>query len=864
MTQVDPVTDERPIGDLMALAERHRDGASAGEPPTAERAALRARMATVRTAVEAVHIAQAHRAAGGLEDVAVGDDPATAVREILAALGERFAMHADRLGSFGESEVSDPRRVVRCASRPLSEPVLTRTRTILHCLDHVRPRRVMEVADGYGDLARLWLGNGIHRAGQCVIVDVPERLFFAEVFARLHAPAGDIVYVDDGTDAESLTRRRGAPRIVLCPAHRLDRILPLPVDLCHIGRGVDTDDGDMVAALETLMGEQGPRWLHVHETIARPLDDPSGGVVAITAGLGPNRRIVDRVRTGPAGAEVLVTRDRAPAVRRRAEADRLWREHGDALPFGEGFPHLLDAVRRFPDGPRVRILIERCLAADRLPRDLLHLLILAPDCGGAALLPPETLLRTGIALSARARARPEAVFPASLRNALDSLRPAAGLGVARDPGGAVTARAGGTTLPMRTGQLGAVEVWGAAGGAARLVGWAVDPSARIAAVRVLVFCDGRPVDSIVPTVDRTDFGGPAIRCGFKREFGVPVDWRPDDTIVVVAEFADGSLVHLPLPERRPRDGSANAVEGLRAALAAAERERDELRATYESSPAIPALRRVLDGQAPAAGGRHLLVACMMKSGSTFLSKLLARCLGFAHISLDRGGDRREQELDPVTLARWQGADYVAQNHLRHSVPTERLLTDFGVTPIVLVRNIFDVVVSMRDHMRGESPRFPMAYADEVIAARDDAAVEDFLVRLAVPWFFNFYVGWWRSGTRLIVTYEELVADTPGTVQRILDVVGLTREDADLRAAIAAMSGEDTRRNQARTGRGAGLAPDLRALILAMAQHYPDVDFRPIGITPPPAGRARRRRGGAAAAAAAVAVTPCADNRADCT
>jgi hypothetical protein len=93
---------------------------------------------------------------------------------------------------------------------------------------------------------------------------------------------------------------------------------------------------------------------------------------------------------------------------------------------------------------------------------------------------------------------------------------------------------------------------------------------------------------------------------------------------------------------------------------------------------------------------------MPKSGSTLLTDLIGQLPGFHQAALIPIAGRREQELDEVCLQKADGLDYIAQVHVRHSDWTEDMCADYGLTPIVLVRNLFDVVVSLRDHVRNES------------------------------------------------------------------------------------------------------------------------------------------------------------------
>lgn len=122
---------------------------------------------------------------------------------------------------------------------------------------------------------------------------------------------------------------------------------------------------------------------------------------------------------------------------------------------------------------------------------------------------------------------------------------------------------------------------------------------------------------------------------------------------------------------------------------------------------------------------HVLIACMPKSGSTFVTEVVAGFPGFHKLPLVPDYGRREQELDVYSLLAHANKRYVAQHHVRYSQATADLAQKFNLKCVVLVRNIFDVCVSMRDHIRNESHIGPMGYIPEDFAEWDDDRIEFF-------------------------------------------------------------------------------------------------------------------------------------------
>jgi hypothetical protein len=219
---------------------------------------------------------------------------------------------------------------------------------------------------------------------------------------------------------------------------------------------------------------------------------------------------------------------------------------------------------------------------------------------------------------------------------------------------------------------------------------------------------------------------------------------------------------------------------------------------------------------------HVLVACMPKSGSSFLSNVIAELRGFRRAPLVPAYDRREHELDAACLRKADRFDYVAQHHVRYSRWTADLCRDYALAPVVLVRSLFDVTVSLRDAMRHDGPLWPFFFAEPSHLAMTDEQLEEMIVRMALPWYVNFYMGWRSAPDALIIDYEDLALDPVGTVQSALSFCRIRATEADVRSAVERVRlGKGSRFNVGRTGRGAGLRPELVREILRMLDFYPN-------------------------------------------
>lgn len=238
-------------------------------------------------------------------------------------------------------------------------------------------------------------------------------------------------------------------------------------------------------------------------------------------------------------------------------------------------------------------------------------------------------------------------------------------------------------------------------------------------------------------------------------------------------------------------------------------------------------------------GPYVFVACMPRTGSTFLTETLCELTGFKRVELTDAFVENEQELDvPRLLDAWSYGS-VTQQHVRANARTVSLMRDFSIRPVVLVRDVFDAVVSIRHFLLTEGcGKWPTFFTtDERFRALDEATQYEQIVELGLPWYFDFFVSWSgvaRAGTleTLWLTYESAAADWAGAVRRIAEFYGLDGSAAAIEAALAKTTAQASslRLNAGVPGRGrTTLPPALQDRIRSYTRFYPDVDFTPIGL-----------------------------------
>jgi len=234
-------------------------------------------------------------------------------------------------------------------------------------------------------------------------------------------------------------------------------------------------------------------------------------------------------------------------------------------------------------------------------------------------------------------------------------------------------------------------------------------------------------------------------------------------------------------------------------------------------------------------GRHIFIACVPKSASTFLKNLLVNLTGYRDLFTVYAAGQSEHEIYLPTLRDSAHLDTVTQQHCRASDANIHLMQAFGIRPIVLVRNIFDSVMSLLDfYDRGA---FQTSYFRADWPGLDQETKIDLLIENVIPWYFQFVASWDLAEKQKRVelqwlTYEELLADKPASVLKLLEFYGLgaSRSAVDQRIREIESEGRKNRFNKGVAGRGArGLTEQQKEKIRRLTRFYPSTNFGRIGL-----------------------------------
>jgi hypothetical protein len=182
----------------------------------------------------------------------------------------------------------------------------------------------------------------------------------------------------------------------------------------------------------------------------------------------------------------------------------------------------------------------------------------------------------------------------------------------------------------------------------------------------------------------------------------------------------------------------------------------------------------------------LLVACSIKSGSTYVSNTLARYLdaNFADSILDYYG-YREQNLLEHHLTPELGPRFVLHLHVKPYAPLLELIERHRMKVIYLWRNLGDTIVSLDDHIMKEHWKTSAVYIDNDADYRGLSKDErhKFLIQYGLSWYISFHLAWRGVKDRewlVRCRYEDMVKDNVVFFSRIIEALGLECDEERLK------------------------------------------------------------------------------------
>jgi sulfotransferase family protein len=185
---------------------------------------------------------------------------------------------------------------------------------------------------------------------------------------------------------------------------------------------------------------------------------------------------------------------------------------------------------------------------------------------------------------------------------------------------------------------------------------------------------------------------------------------------------------------------------------------------------------------------HVFIACLPKSGSTFLAKTLADATGFDFFQFQTIRGTHDHNIDVGLFLSNLNKDTVTQLHIKPNNLNGELFKKYKVKVVFLHRSIIDSLKSFHNHILNENNEWFMF---SVAKDFNHWAIEkqfNFLIDLVVPWYINFLVSWKAEINKkeikiLDIDFEDFKNDNFTTIKEILFFYNLRLSDDKIESAI---------------------------------------------------------------------------------
>ena len=336
----------------------------------------RAAIISMATPVDVLHFAQSkigfeHR--GNIHHE--GKFTALYERELTVS----FPQFSGQLNGFADIAESAPDTTYIHNGRLISNVLFYLARVVLTCLSHLPsvPQVILEVGGGYGAPARTWMKNPIARPRCYLILDMPESLFFADVFLRKEFGKDSVYYVTSGETLPSETLEKY--QFILCPLPHFTALQKLPVDLVINTGSMQEMSEEWVDFYKEFLDRQQCRWFYTLNYFAQPVNAlwESGNLLSPRLSPGWTARLL---RWNPAFIRMQADRDFLEALYEkcksplsRSEADVVFKHLLQREPTGETLVELMDVLRLYPEPALMLQVLAHAMHMPSAPKEGLWL-----------------------------------------------------------------------------------------------------------------------------------------------------------------------------------------------------------------------------------------------------------------------------------------------------------------------------------------------------------------------------------------------------------------------------------------------------------------------------------------------------------
>lgn len=209
----------------------------------------------------------------GFEMRAMPPQASIMVNAQLEDMRSSYPEYAQALATNGESLLSDishPGPVVIVDGMRYTTSQLSVVEHMFYIAKRLGklPESVLEIGGGYGVPARAWLTSDLGRMRRFAILDLPESLFFSEVFLKAHFGIESVVNL---ADPRALSHA-GKASVILCPVQKMSLLTEFDFDVAINTGSMQEMTDDWIAVYMDLLTQLKADYFYSANYFLQPID----------------------------------------------------------------------------------------------------------------------------------------------------------------------------------------------------------------------------------------------------------------------------------------------------------------------------------------------------------------------------------------------------------------------------------------------------------------------------------------------------------------------------------------------------------------------------------------------------------------
>lgn len=169
----------------------------------------------------------------------------------------------------------------------------------------------------------------------------------------------------------------------------------------------------------------------------------------------------------------------------------------------------------------------------------------------------------------------------------------------------------------------------------------------------------------------------------------------------------------------------------------------------------------------------IFIACMLKSGSTYISGKVSNITGYEFNRPLIYFHDIEQNIDMRRADHLLNKRIVCQMETPGKLFNIEIMKRYNIKPIILIRDPRDVILSLHDHLQKESPITPFGRIGPEWYEQEYERRIDYLLYHFLPSIIAWYRTWFQNKhhlEHLVVKYEDLLLSEESKGQLFRDIL----------------------------------------------------------------------------------------------